>query len=67
MQKNLAKAKKWAERVSECVFKVEKWSGGQHDIEKVQLEYINQLLSTDHMPCNGPEHIKLKVKSLYCK
>ncbi|KAL5552082.1 hypothetical protein UlMin_002258 [Ulmus minor] len=60
MRKNLVKAKKWAERVRECVSKVEKWSGGQHDMEKVQLEYINQLLSTDPMPCNEPGHIKLK-------
>ncbi|KAF4403837.1 hypothetical protein CsatB_003771 [Cannabis sativa] len=61
MAKNLVAARKWAESVRKCVSKGEKWSRNQHDgFEKVHLEYVNELLSANPMPCNEPGHTKLK-------
>lgn len=62
MAKNLVEARKWAQRVRKCVSKGEKWSLHHRDgLEKVHLEYVNELLSIDPMPCNEPGHAKLKV------
>ncbi|PON84593.1 Autoimmune regulator [Trema orientale] len=61
MAKNLVEARKWAERVRKCVSKGEKWSRRQRDgLEKVHLEYVDELLSANPMPCNEPGHTKLK-------
>lgn len=62
MAKNLVEARKWAESVRKCVSKCEKWSRHQRDgLVKVHLEYVNELLSANPLPCNEPGHAKLKV------
>lgn len=65
MVKNLIEAQNWAEGVRDCVSKVELWScNSNHGIEKVQMKYVNKLLSYNPAPCNEPGHLKLKVKFL---
>lgn len=62
MAKNLAEARRWAERVRKCVLRGEKWSRKKRDgVERADFELINELLSVDPMPCNEPRHTKLKV------
>ncbi|KAM7531266.1 hypothetical protein LguiB_034676 [Lonicera macranthoides] len=62
MVKNLIEAQNWAEGVRDCVAKVELWScNPNHEIEKVQMKYVNKLLSYNPAPCNEPGHLKLKV------
>ncbi|XP_021895289.1 lysine-specific demethylase 5D-like [Carica papaya] len=58
--KNLTEAKKWAAGIRNCISKVENWSCNSCDSEKVSLEYVNELLMWDPVPCNEPLHLKLK-------
>ncbi|KAM5572478.1 lysine-specific demethylase JMJ17 [Rosa sericea] len=61
MANNLKEARKWAEGVRKSVSKIESWSSHRDkDIEKIQLEYINELLSFDLLPCDEPGHLILK-------
>lgn len=60
--KNLIEAQKWAEGIRDCVSKIENWS--RHcgvDLDKIHFEYVEELLSFNPVPCNEPEHLKLKV------
>lgn len=62
MANNLKEARKWAEGVRKCVSKIETWSSQRdNEIEKIHLEYINELLSFDSLPCDEPGHLNLKV------
>ncbi|CAK9141883.1 unnamed protein product [Ilex paraguariensis] len=62
MAKNLIEAKKWAEDIRDCLSKVELWKcDSSDDVEKVQMEHVNNLLSFDPLPCNEPGHLKLKA------
>ncbi|XP_059661778.1 lysine-specific demethylase JMJ17 isoform X2 [Cornus florida] len=59
--KNLIEAQKWAENIKDCLSKVEKWSYHHcHDIEKVHLEHVTNLLCFNPLPCNEPKNLKLK-------
>ncbi|KAL6182188.1 hypothetical protein ACLB2K_043611 [Fragaria x ananassa] len=61
MANNLKEARKWAEGVRKSVSKIESWSCNRDkDIEKVHVEYINELLSFDSLPCDEPGHLILK-------
>ncbi|XP_057978320.1 lysine-specific demethylase JMJ17 isoform X2 [Malania oleifera] len=61
MAKNLIEAQKWAEGVTDCVSKVEKWLRHQcPDSDKVCLEYVDELLSFNPVPLNEPGLLKLK-------
>ncbi|XP_012086902.1 lysine-specific demethylase 5B isoform X2 [Jatropha curcas] len=61
MTKNLTVAHKWAEGIRDSLSRIEKWSCcGESDFERVQMEYINELLSFDPVPCNEPGHLRLK-------
>ncbi len=60
--KNLIEAQKWAEGLRDCLSKLENWS--YHcgvDLEKIHFQYFEELLSFNHVPCNEPRHLKLKV------
>ena len=60
--KNLVKARKWAEGVRQCVSKCKKWSHQKRaGVEKVHFDCINELLSSNAIPCNEPRLIILKV------
>ncbi|XP_015896152.3 lysine-specific demethylase JMJ17 isoform X2 [Ziziphus jujuba] len=62
MAKNLIEARKWAESVRACMSKIKNWpSHPSGSIEKVHMEYIDELLSTNPVPCNEPAYRKLKV------
>ncbi|KAL4603864.1 hypothetical protein ACB092_10G153600 [Castanea dentata] len=59
--KNLIEAQKWAEGIRDCVSKIENWP--RHcgvDLDKIHFEYVEELLSFNPVPCNEPEHLKLK-------
>ncbi|XAR70302.1 hypothetical protein NMG60_11027112 [Bertholletia excelsa] len=61
MRKNLIEAQNWAEGLRDCLLKVETWSHDDDlDIEKVQLDHLNNLLSFNPRPCNEPALLKLK-------
>lgn len=57
--KSLIKAKIWAEAVGDCLSKVE--GKGNNDTEKVHLEFIDELLKVDPVPCFQSGYLKLKV------
>ncbi|KAJ7952318.1 Transcription factor jumonji (JmjC) domain protein [Quillaja saponaria] len=60
--KNLIESQKSAEGIRDCLSKIENWSCNRgSDLEKVQLEYVDELLSFDPLPCNEPGHHNLKV------
>ncbi|KAF9600058.1 hypothetical protein IFM89_002531 [Coptis chinensis] len=62
LAKNLVDGKRWALDVRNCLSKVETWSDQQNsDAEKVNLGEVQKLLSFNHLPCNEPGHLKLKV------
>lgn len=62
MAKNLIRSQKWAEGVRDCLSKIETWSSHcGNGIERAHLEYINELLSFDAVPCYEPGHLNLKV------
>lgn len=62
MTKNLIQAQKCAVDVKDCVSKIENWSCHRSEIlEKVHMEYIDELLSTSPVPYNEPGYHKLKV------
>ncbi|KAJ4877103.1 transcription factor jumonji (jmjC) domain-containing protein [Raphanus sativus] len=56
--KSLIKAKIWAEAVGDCLSKVE--GKGNNDTEKVHLEFIDELLKVDPVPCFQSGYLKLK-------
>ncbi|XP_013611381.1 PREDICTED: lysine-specific demethylase 5D isoform X2 [Brassica oleracea var. oleracea] len=56
--KSLIKAKIWAEAVDDCLSKVE--GKANNDPEKVHLEFIDELLRVDPVPCFQSGHLKLK-------
>lgn len=59
--KNLVLAKDWAESTRKSLSAIESWSKNHDsDMDKVQLDHINNLLNHDPMPCNEPGHLKLK-------
>lgn len=60
MVKKLIVAQKWAEGIRNCLSKVENWSC-HCSFERVQMDYVNELLDFDPLPCNEPGHLKLKV------
>lgn len=67
MTKNLVDAKKWALDVRNCLGKVETWLHHRNgDTEKVAFQDVEKLLSYNHLPCNEPGHLKLKV-NFACK
>ncbi|KAJ7944915.1 Transcription factor jumonji (JmjC) domain protein, partial [Quillaja saponaria] len=60
--KNLIEAQRLGEGIRDCLAKIENWSCNRgSDLEKVQLEYVDELLSCNPFPCNEPGHHKLKV------
>ena len=62
MVKNLIAAQNWAEGIKDCLCKIESWSCNQsHDLEKVDVERVNNLLNLNPPPCIEPGHLKLKV------
>lgn len=62
MANNLIEARKWAESVRACMSKIGNWLGHPSgSTEKVHIEYINELLSTNPVPCYEPGYHKLKV------
>lgn len=62
MTKNLVDAKKWALDVRDYLCKVETWLDHRNsDTEKVAFRDLEKLLSYNHLPCNEPGHLKLKV------
>ncbi|KAM2673879.1 hypothetical protein EV2_015129 [Malus domestica] len=59
--KNLIRFQKCAEGVRDCLSKLETWSSHRgNNIEKVHLDYINELLSFDAVPCYETGHHNLK-------
>lgn len=60
MHTSLVQARKWAKSVRNCVSKLKTWSK-KSDLEKVQMNHVNELLKFDTPPCNEPRHIQLKV------
>lgn len=61
LAKNLVEARKWAEGVRQCVSKCKKWSHQKRaGVEKVHFDCINELLSSNAIPCNEPRLIILK-------
>ncbi|XWS61780.1 hypothetical protein CRYUN_Cryun07bG0155000 [Craigia yunnanensis] len=59
MVENLTEAQKCAQRIRDCLSKIENWSSGG-DFEKVSLNRVKKLLSFDPVPCNEPGYLKLK-------
>lgn len=60
--KNLIEAQNWAEGIKDCLCKIESWSCNRsHNLEKVDLEYVNNFLNLNPLPCIEPGHLKLKV------
>lgn len=63
MAKNLVDAQNWAEGIKDCLCKIEYWSSNHSpNLERVDLEHINNLLNLNPLPCVEPGHLKLKVK-----
>ncbi|KAK4802792.1 hypothetical protein SAY86_000995 [Trapa natans] len=61
MQKRLSEAQNWAKDVKHCLDRVVNWSYDlKNDSEKVDLELVERLSSLETIPCNLPEHLKLK-------
>lgn len=62
MVTNLTEAQKWAEGIKECGTKVELWLCHQDSsLKKIHLEYVDELLRFNPVPCNEPHYHKLKV------
>ena len=59
MVKNLTEARKWAQRIRDCLSKIGNWSPGD-DFEKVPHKRVKKLLSFDFVPYNEPGYLKLK-------
>ncbi|KAL1556835.1 lysine-specific demethylase rbr-2-like isoform X1 [Salvia divinorum] len=59
MHTSLVQARKWAKSVRTCVSKLKTWSK-KSDLEKVQMNHVNELLKFNTLPCNEPRHIQLK-------
>lgn len=61
MVKSLTEAQKWAEGIKDCVTKIEVWSSRQDSsLKKVNLEYVEEFLRFNPVPCNEPHYHKLK-------
>ncbi|XP_073220782.1 lysine-specific demethylase JMJ17 isoform X2 [Cicer arietinum] len=61
MVTNLTEAQKWAEGIKECGTKVELWLCHQDSsLKKIHLEYVDELLRFNPVPCNEPHYHKLK-------
>ncbi|XP_031381205.1 lysine-specific demethylase 5B [Punica granatum] len=61
LQKRLSEAKKWAEGVRSCLRRIVNWSNDlKNDLEKIDLEMVDKLLTVSPAPCNEPGHLKLK-------
>ncbi|CAJ2650651.1 unnamed protein product [Trifolium pratense] len=61
MVKSLSEAQKWAEGIKDCVTKIESWLSHQDSsLKKIHLEYVDELLRFDPVPCNEPRYHKLK-------
>ncbi|KAK4260587.1 hypothetical protein QN277_003682 [Acacia crassicarpa] len=61
MVKNLIEAQKWAEGIRGCLRKIEAWLCDQDSsMEKVHLEFVDELLKFNSAPCNEPAYHKLK-------
>ncbi|XP_042483738.1 uncharacterized protein LOC122064092 isoform X4 [Macadamia integrifolia] len=58
---NLVKAQKWAEKVKDCLSKIKTWSGDSNNNVKVSLGDVETLLKVNPVPCNEPDHLKLKA------
>jgi histone demethylase JARID1 len=58
----LNKAKIWAEAVSDCLSKVE--GEVNDDSMKVHLEFIDELLRVNPVPCFNSGYLKLKVSHI---
>lgn len=59
--KNLIEAQNWAEGIKDCLCKIESWSCNRsHNLEKVDLEHVNNFLNLNPLPCIEPGHLKLK-------
>ncbi|KAM2035173.1 hypothetical protein EV2_039190 [Malus domestica] len=59
--KNLIRFQIWGEGVRDCLSKLETWSSHRgNNIEKVHLDYINELLSFDAVPRHETGHHILK-------
>jgi len=62
MVKSLTEAQKWAEGIKNCVTKIELWLSHQDSsLKKVNLEYVEEFLRFNPVPCNEPHYHKLKV------
>ncbi|KAG6405770.1 hypothetical protein SASPL_133364 [Salvia splendens] len=59
MHTSLVQARKWAKSVRNCVSKLKTWSK-KSDLEKVQMNHVNELLKFNTPPCNEPRHVQLK-------
>ncbi|KAI9117961.1 hypothetical protein K1719_011103 [Acacia pycnantha] len=61
MVKNLIEAQKWAEGIRDCLRKIEACLCDQDsNMEKVHLEFVDELLTFNSAPCNEPAYHKLK-------
>lgn len=62
MAKKLIESQSWAQNVRNCLSRFESWScNGDHDLEKVQMELVDKLLSLSPAPCIDSAYLKLKV------
>ncbi|CAN4077732.1 unnamed protein product [Withania somnifera] len=59
--KKLIDAQNWAQNVRDCLSKVESWMSNRNsDVVKVQMEFLDNMLSLNPVPCNEPAHLRLK-------
>lgn len=62
MVKSLTVAQKWAEGIKDCVTKIElKLSHQDSSFKKIHIDYVNELLTFNPVPCKEPHYHKLKV------
>ncbi|KAL5098856.1 hypothetical protein RYX36_003183 [Vicia faba] len=61
MVKSLTEAQKWAEGIKDCVTKIElRLSHQDSSFKKIHIDYVNELLRFNPVPCNEPHYHKLK-------
>ncbi|KAJ8766205.1 hypothetical protein K2173_021722 [Erythroxylum novogranatense] len=59
--KKLNAAQKWSDGIRDCLCRIKNWLCCHScDFERVQMDYIKQLLNLDPAPCNEPDLHKLK-------
>lgn len=62
MVKSLTEAQQWAEGIKDCVTKIElRLKHQDSSLKKIHIEYVNELLRFNPVPCNEPHYHKLKV------